>query len=237
MVIVTCAPCLASTVAPVAAGTLAALGLRKNKKGGSGYETQEEYEQMNEPTVLYEPTVLHRQTSQELRNNALKRKIEMRRLKIRQEEMRKECGKLVRLLEKKNVPLEVAEDYAQKMTDHKFHCDDGYLQSCNYCKEEYLKNQRTKKKRSKTPKVPREALPKSKSRSKKKVSRTRKKKKGPPESIAMKLHAMGRTSKLKSLKKSLTKKRPPPLPIKRSKSKSKLKKTKSTGGKRSKRSK
>ena len=77
MVIVTCAPCLASTVAPVAAGTLAALGLRKNKKGGSGYETQEEYEQMNEPTVLYEPTVLHRQTSQELRNNALKRKIEM----------------------------------------------------------------------------------------------------------------------------------------------------------------
>jgi len=48
---------------------------------------------------------------------------------------------------------------------------------------------------------------------------------------------MGRTSKLKSLKKSLTKKRPPPLPIKRSKSKNTLKKTKSTGGNRSKRSK
>ena len=117
-----------------------------------------------------------------------------------QEDMRKECDKLVRLLKKKGVSQQVAEDYAQKMTDHKFHCDDGYLQSCNYCKEEYLKNQRTKKKRSKTPKVPREALPKSKSRSKKKVSRTRKKKKGPPESIAMKLHAMGRTHKLKSLK-------------------------------------
>ena len=98
----------------------------KAMKGGSGYETQEEYEKLNEPTELY------RQTSQELRNNALKRKIEMRRLKIRQEEMRKECGKLVRLLEKKNVPLEVAENYAQKMTDHKFHCDDGYLHSCNY---------------------------------------------------------------------------------------------------------
>tara|TARA_B100000963_G_C22543032_1_gene633110 strand:- start:104 stop:817 length:714 start_codon:yes stop_codon:yes gene_type:complete len=228
-----CAPCLATTiassVAPVATGALAALGIKemsKSKKGGSGYETQEEYEKMDGPIELY------RQTSQELRNNALKRKMEMRRLKIRQEEMRKECDKLVRLLEKKNVSQEVAEDYAQKMTDHKFHCDDGYLQSCNYCKEEYLKNQRTKKKRSKTPKVPREALPKSKSksRSKKKVSRTRKKKKGPPESIAMKLHAMGRTHKLKSLKKSLTKKRPPPLPIKRSKSK--LKKTKSTGGKR-----
>ena len=48
MVIVTCAPCLASTVAPVAAGTLAALGLRENKKGGSGYETQEEYEEWKE---------------------------------------------------------------------------------------------------------------------------------------------------------------------------------------------
>ena len=231
MVVVTCAPCLASTLAPVAAGTLAALGLSKSKKGGSGYETQEEYEKLNEPTELYEPRVLHRQTSQELRNNALKRKMEMRRLKIRQEEMRKECDKFVRLLEKKNVSQEVAEDYAQKMTDHKFHCDDGYLQSCDFCKVEFLKNQRTKKKRSKTPKVPQEALPKSKSKSKKKVSRTRKKKKGPPESIAMKLHAMGRTHKLKSLKKSLTKKRPPPLPIKRSKSK--LKKTKSTGGKRS----
>ena len=234
--VVACAPCLASTLAPVATGALAALGLREmNKKGGSGYETQEEYEKMNNPNeLLYSQTS---QTSQELRNNELKRKIEMRRLKIRQEDMRKECDKLVRLLEKKNVSQEVAEDYAQKMTDHKFHCDDGYLQSCNYCKEEYLKNQRTKKKRSKTPKVPREALPKSKSRSRKKVSRTRKKKKGPPESIAMKLHAMGRTRKLKELKKSLTKKRPPPPPIKRSKSKSKLKKTKSTGGKRSKRSK
>ena len=234
--VVACAPCLASTLAPVATGALAALGLREmNKKGGSGYETQEEYEKMNNPNeLLYSQTS---QTSQELRNNELKRKIEMRRLKIRQEDMRKECDKLVRLLEKKNVSQEVAEDYAQKMTDHKFHCDDGYLQSCNYCKEEYLKNQRTKKKRSKTPKVPREALPKSKSRSRKKVSRTRKKKKGPPESIAMKLHAMGRTRKLKELKKSLTKKRSPPPPIKRSKSKSKLKKTKSTGGKRSKRSK
>ena len=54
----------------------------------------------------------------------------MRQLKIRQEDMRKECDKLV-----------------------------------IFCKVEFLKNQRTKKKRSKTPKVPQEALPKSKSRS------------------------------------------------------------------------
>lgn len=206
----------------------------KAMKGGSGYETQQEYEKLNEPIALYEPTVLNRQ---ELRNNELKRKMEMRRLKIRQEDMRKECDKLVRLLEKKGVSQQVAEDYAQKMTDHKFHCDDGYLQSCDFCKVEYLKNQRTKKKRSKTPKVPQEALPKTKSRSRSGPRRNTRKKKGRPDSIAMKLHAMGRTSRLKGLKKSLTKKRPPPPPIKRSKSKSKLKKTKSTGGRKRNRSK
>ena len=209
----------------------------KDKKGGSGYETQQEYEKMDSPNEFYGSTVFNRQSSQELRNNELKRKMEMRQLKIRQEDMRKECDKLVRLLEKKGVSPQVAEDYAQKMTDHKFHCDDGYIQSCDFCKVEFLKNQRTKKKRSKTPKVPQEALPKSKSRSRSKSvpRRITRKKKGRPDSIAMKLHAMGRTRKLKDLKKSLTKRRLPPPPIKRSKSK--LKKTRSTGGNRSKRSK
>lgn len=247
MAIAVCTPCISSVLGPAAVGAVGYTGIKKltrkkkkktskNKKGGSGYETQQEYEKMDSPNEFYDSTVFNRQTSQELRNNELKRKLEMRRLKIRQEDMRKECDKLVRLLEKKGVSPQVAEDYAQKMTDHKFHCDDGYLQSCDFCKVEFLKNQRTKKKRSKTPKVPQEALPKSKSRSRSGPRRTtRKKKKGPPESIAMKLHAMGRTHKLKELKKSLTKRRLPPPPIKRSKSK--LKKTKSTGGKGSKRSK
>ena len=249
MVVIACTPCLASALGPAAIGAATLVGLKgskkkkkkkktsKNKKGGSGYETQQEYEKMDSPNEFYESTVLNRQTSQELRNNELKRKMEMRRLKIRQEDMRKECDKLVRLLEKKGVSQQVAEDYAQKMTDHKFHCDDGYLQSCDFCKVEYLKNQRTKKKRSKTPKVPQEALPKTKSRSRSGPRRNTRKKKGRPDSIAMKLHAMGRTSRLKGLKKSLTKKRPPPLPIKRSKNKNTLKKTKSTGGRKRNRSK
>ena len=245
-----CTPCISSVLGPAAVGAVGYTGIKKlskkkkkkkktskNKKGGSGYETKEEYESLNEPTIFYEPKVSNRQTSQELRNNELKIKLEMRQLKIRQEDMRKECDKFVRLLEKKGVSPQVAEDYAQKMTDHKFHCDDGYLQSCDFCKVEFLKNQRTKKKRSKTPKVPQEALPKSRSRSRSGPRRTTRKKKGRPDSIAMKLHAMGRTKKLKDLKKSLTKRRLPPPPIKRSKSKSKLKKTRSTGGNRSKRSK
>ena len=205
----------------------------KAMKGGGELEmTQEEYEAMDKEQneSMHEDRIrmIERKQKEKERMN-----LELRRLLIRQEDMRKECDMLVRLLESKGVPQKIAEKYAQEMFEKKLQCDDGYLQSCNYCKDEYLKNQRTNKKRSKTPNVPQEALPKSKSKSRSRPRKTTRRRKGPPESIAMKLHAMGRTSKLKNLKKSLTKRSPPP-PIRRSKSKSKLKKTKSTGGKRSK---
>ena len=206
--------------------------LIKAMKGGSGYETQEDYESMvreqnesmNEDRIRM---IKQRQKEKERMN------LELRRRLIRQEDMRKECDKLVRLLKSKGVSKQVAEEHAQKMFEQKLQCDSGNINACNYCKDEYLKNQRTNKKRSKTPNVPQEALPKSKSKSRSRPRKTIRRRKGPPESIAMKLHAMGRTSKLKNLKKSLTKRSPPP-PIRRSKSKSKLKKTKSTGGKRNK---
>lgn len=205
----------------------------KAMKGGGELEmTQEEYEAMDKEQneSMHEDRIrmIERKQKEKERMN-----LELRRLLIRQEDMRKECDMLVRLLESKGVPQKIAEKYAQEMFEKKLQCDDGYLQSCNYCKDEYLKNQRTNKKRSKTPQVPVQALPKSKSKSRSRPRKTTRRRKGPPESIAMKLHAMGRTSKLKNLKKSLTKRSPPP-PIRRSKSKSKLKKTKSTGGKRSK---
>ena len=205
----------------------------KAMKGGGELEmTQEEYEAMDKEQneSMHEDRIrmIERKQKEKERMN-----LELRRLLIRQEDMRKECDMLVRLLESKGVPQKIAEKYAQEMFEKKLQCDDGYLQSCNYCKDEYLKNQRTNKKRSKTPQVPVQALPKSKSKSRSRQRKTTRRRKGPPESIAMKLHAMGRTSKLKNLKKSLTKRSPPP-PIRRSKSKSKLKKTKSTGGKRSK---
>ena len=210
----------------------------KAMKGGSGYETQEDYEamvreqneSMNEDRIRM---IKQKQKDKERMN------LELRRLLIRQEDMRKECDMLVRLLESKGVSSKVAEKYAQEMFEQKLQCDSGKINACNYCKDEYLKNQRTSKKRSKTPQVPVQALPKSKSKSKSRPRKTTRRRKGPPESISMKLHAMVRTHRLKNLKKSLTKRRLPPPPIKRSKSKSKskLKKTKSTGGKRSKRSK
>ena len=205
----------------------------KAMKGGSGYETQEDYEamvreqneSMNEDRIRM---IKQKQKDKERMN------LELRRVLIRQEDMRKECDKLVRLLKSKGVSEQVAEEYAQKMFEQKLQCDSGKINACNYCKDEYIKNLRTSKKRSKTPQVPVQALPKSKSKSRSRPRRTRRRRKGPPESISMKLHAMGRTHKLKNLKKSLTK-RPSPPPIRRSKSK--LKRTKSTGGKRSKRSK
>ena len=208
--------------------------LIKAMKGGSGYETQEDYESMvreqnesmNEDRIRM---IKQRQKEKERMN------LELRRRLIRQEDMRKECDKLVRLLKSKGVSKQVAEEHAQKMFEQKLQCDSGKINACNYCKDEYIKNLRTSKKRSKTPNVPQEALPKSKSKSRSRSRKTTRRRKGPPESIAMKLHAMGRTSKLKNLKKSLTKRSPPPpIRISKSKNKSKLKKTKSTGGKRSK---
>tara|TARA_Y100001936_G_scaffold106076_1_gene104208 strand:- start:1216 stop:2187 length:972 start_codon:yes stop_codon:yes gene_type:complete len=204
----------------------------KAMKGGSGYETQEDYEAMvreqNESMNEDRIRMIKQKQKEKERMN-----LELRRRLIRQEDMRKECDKLVRLLENKGVSKQVAEKHAQKMFEQKLQCDSGKINACNYCKDEYIKNLRTSKKRSKTPQVPVQALPKSKSKSKSRPRKTTRRRKGPPESIAMKLHAMGRTSKLKNLKKSLTKRSPPP-PIRRSKSKSKLKKTKSTGGKRNK---
>ena len=202
-------------------------------KGGGELElTQREYEAMikeqNESMNEDRIRMIKQKQKEKERMN-----LELRRRLIRQEDMRKECDKLVRLLENKGVSKQVAEKHAQKMFEQKLQCDSGKINACNYCKDEYIKNLRTSKKRSKTPQVPVQALPKSKSKSNSRPRRTRRRRKGPPESIAMKLHAMGRTSKLKNLKKSLTKRSPPP-PIRRSKSKSKLKKTKSTGGKRSK---
>tara|TARA_Y100000768_G_C23939127_1_gene664170 strand:- start:516 stop:1484 length:969 start_codon:yes stop_codon:yes gene_type:complete len=202
----------------------------KAMKGGGELEmTQEDYESMvreqnesmNEDRIRM---IKQRQKEKERMN------LELRRRLIRQEDMRKECDKLVRLLKSKGVSEQDAEKHAQKMFEQKLQCDSGKINACNYCKDEYIKNLRTSKKRSKTPQVPVQALPKSKSKSRSRPRKTTRRRKGPPESIAMKLHAMGRTSKLKNLKKSLTK-RPPPPPIRRSKSKSKLKKTKSTGGK------
>ena len=89
-------------------------------------------------------------------------------LDIKQQEMRKECGNLVRLLEKKGVSKEKAKEYAKQMVNHKIYCDRGNLEACDYCQKEYLNHLVGKKGSLMTPRVPVEALPKSKSKSKKK---------------------------------------------------------------------
>ena len=150
--------------------------LIKAMKGGSGYETQEDYEamvreqneSMNEDRIRM---IKQRQKEKERMN------LELRRRLIRQEDMRKECDKLVRLLKSKGVSKQVAEEHAQKMFEQKLQCDSGKINACNYCKDEYIKNLRTSKKRSKTPQVPVQALPKSKSKSKSRPRKTTRRRK------------------------------------------------------------
>jgi len=207
----------------------------KNKKGGSGYETQEEHEQMtNEQNNGNDNDFFLKKRNKENE----KMKLEIHRLKIRQTDMRKECSNLVRLLQKKGVSNKVAEGYAINMFENKLYCDDGYIDSCNYCKDEYLKNLTTSKKKSMTPKVPPEALPKARSKSKSRSRKIPRRRKGPPERINMLTYSADRSKRLKDLKKELTKK----ISLsKRSKvttktntknnTKNKLKKTTSIGGK------
>jgi len=166
---VLCAPCLASVLGPAALGAVGLTGLNAySKKGGSGYETQEEYDQMMNDNLSRESSYDRKE-----RDNNERKQMErdMYILGIKQQEMRKECSNLVRLLEKKGVSKEKAKEYANQMVNHKIYCDRGNLDACDYCQKEYLKNLVGKKGRSKTPLVPREALPKSKSKSKKKKSR------------------------------------------------------------------
>ena len=205
----------------------------KNQKGGSGYETQEEHEQMiNEQNNDNDNEFFLKKRNKENE----KMKLEIHRLKIRQKDMRKECSNLVRLLQKKGVSSKVAKEYATNMFENKLYCDDGYIDSCNYCKDEYLKNLTTTKKKSMTPKVPPEALPKARSKSKSRSRKIPRRRKGPPERINMLTSAADRNRRLKDLKKELTKKvslskKSSIAPKTKTKSNNKLKKTVSIGGK------
>ena len=207
----------------------------KNQKGGSGYETQEEHEQMiNEQNNGNDNEFFLKKRNKENE----KMKLEIHRLKIRKKDMRKECSDLVRLLQKKGVSSKVAKEYATNMFENKLYCDDGYIDSCNYCKDEYLKNLTTTKKKSMTPKVPPEALPKARSKSKSRSRKIPRRRKGPPERINMLTSAADRNRRLKDLKKELTKKVSlskkssiAPKTKTKSNNKNKLKKTVSIGGK------
>ena len=116
----------------------------KAMKGGGELElTQREYEAMikeqNESMNEDRIRMMEQKQKDKERMN-----LELKRLLIRQEDMRTECDKLVRLLKSKGVSEQVAEEYAQKMFEQKLQCDGGKINACNYCKDEYLKNQRTK---------------------------------------------------------------------------------------------
>ena len=80
------------------------------------------------------------------------------------------------------------------MVKNKDYCDIGHIDACNYCKDEYLKNLKTKKGSIMTPKVPDEAKPKQKSTRK---STTRRRRQAQNERLYMLIHAAKQTSKRK----------------------------------------
>ena len=180
MVIITCTPCIASTVGPIALGTLTTLGIyqgekkrkrtqkkdkkkknkkKKNKKkknkqkGGSGYETQEEYESM-----LRENTFDNEEPEPEPEPEPVLGKIP--ELTPR-EKVRRECSNFLKYIHGK-VPFPQEEEFAKLAFQWKDYCDGGYESYCNLCKEEHEKQKEKymkrlvnrNKKNTMTPKVP-----------------------------------------------------------------------------------
>lgn len=138
MAILACQPCLASVVGPAALG---ALGLSfakkkskktkkkkksKSKKGGSGYESQIDYDLMN--SSFYNDK------------------------ENREEEMKKECSDFMKhAIKRKSKGKQKI--YANESFKHKQKCENGHLESCDYCRKEYLKlifdDEKTSKSKSK----------------------------------------------------------------------------------------
>ena len=180
-----------------------------------------EEEELNEPKINID---------------ALNRKNELQKIKwmIRKKEMRKECSNLVKLLKKKKIPLEKAKEYAKKMVEQKYYCDDGYLDSCEYCKDEYLKHLKTKKGSIMTPEVPDEAKPEPKKTLSHKKS-TRRRRQAPNERLNMLTYSAQQTSKRKKTKRDLLDINKSRERLSRSSSKKSSKKTRSSIGGKSKR--
>ena len=126
MAILACQPCLTSVLGPAALGAVGLSAVKKSKKtkktkkkkksksskkGGSGYETQEEYNLMN--NLLFNE-------------------------KSREEEMKKECSDFMKYVIKHRSKSKQKE-YANQSFKHKQKCENGNLESCDFCRKEYLK--------------------------------------------------------------------------------------------------
>jgi hypothetical protein len=172
-----CAPCISSIIGPTALGALGLSTLNKTKKkktkkkktkkkekkssknGGSGYESQEEYNLMN--NYINEET--------------------------REEEMKKECSDFMKFVIKHKNEKE-QKDYANKSFEHKVKCLDGDIKSCDYCKGEYIKlllEQEKEDFKNRTKKSKKSKKSKSKSKSKggarsKSKSKSKRKRSPPP---------------------------------------------------------
>ena len=133
--------------------------VQRRKKGGSGLETQTEYEQMMKENTFsikeYEDNMKKKQLA--LQEELRKLRAEQAEHRKRKKEIRKDCSALTLLLAEEKLTKKEKELYADKMYEHKIKCDNGDLQACRYCKgddDSFLKKvvqkKTPRKKRSKT---------------------------------------------------------------------------------------
>jgi hypothetical protein len=170
---IACAPCIANALAPAALGALglSTLKNKKSQKGGSGYETQEEYDQMMndflERTYSYEK-------NERIKEEERKKAFEYQKQQM-DEMLKKECSDLMKLIINKG-DKQREKIYAKETFKHKQLCQQGVQRSCFFCKDEYLKNLVGERGSTvTTPPVPFEALPVTKSDPKMKSKKFRKK--------------------------------------------------------------
>lgn len=246
MAIITCTPCIASTLGPTALGTLTAMGIykerkkkgrkkkktikkRKKQRGGSGMESKEDFEKMmseNERLMDEQETYFQEQR---------KKKEEQRKKNIKTFNI--ECSEFLKFIQR-NFPGKF-DEYYRLAVQWKDECAKGDKYFCELCKNEYSKKkdeyksrliQNFDQKKEMTPHVPEEAKPPE--RFSLKVPPQRKGKRIDMRNQYL-LHAaqgnLKRKQKIDQLRKKILNER-----ISIPKSKNKMKRTKSIGGKRSK---
>ena len=120
-----CGPCISSVLGPAALGAVGVSTFNKmktkktkkkkkskSKKGGSGYETQYEYDSMNNSILFNEEN--------------------------REKKMKKECSDFMKYVVK-HKDKEQQKYYANKSFESKKACENGNLDMCDYCRKEYIK--------------------------------------------------------------------------------------------------
>ena len=149
---VICAPCLAPLFLSASAGIAAtgALSAAEKQKGGSGYETEEEYRNLQEQGLSRENSIDDSLNEERLKREEYENNMLNNLLNDKKKEVNRKCGLLVELIDSKvkkgKVSKIEAEDYSKNAYVNKKQCDKDLLhlrrvtEPCNYCENKYMEH-------------------------------------------------------------------------------------------------